>query len=37
MPQPPPGLLKIIRAIDGFSEYSGQAVALLIPGRPSPS
>lgn len=30
MPQPPPGLLKIIRAIDSFSEYSGKAVALLI-------
>jgi TRAP-type mannitol/chloroaromatic compound transport system permease small subunit len=30
MPQPPPGLLKTIRAIDSFSEFSGKAVALLI-------
>ena len=30
MPQPPPGLLRTIRAIDGFTEYSGKAVALLI-------
>lgn len=30
MPQPPPGLLKIIRAIDSFTEYSGKAVAFLI-------